>query len=159
MHRNEKDEENSTLSRPRSVIRDLGILLTENRGTDLVGCGKSNSSRPHPQPECTHGTSSDGRKIDELVLKSRGHQQAPRGARGRAPTPLTSPNWGNRGQLENKLRSRDTTKRPDCDTIPRSYWAHRKHATQVTQTRTRTRARNNDGGGVTTVPTRLRPTS
>ena len=35
MHRNEKDEENSTLCKPRSVIRDLGILRRENRGTDL----------------------------------------------------------------------------------------------------------------------------
>ena len=36
MQHNEKDQENGTSCKPRSVFRDLEILRRENRGTDLM---------------------------------------------------------------------------------------------------------------------------
>ena len=36
MQHNEKDQENGTSCKPRSVFRDLEILRRENRGTDLI---------------------------------------------------------------------------------------------------------------------------
>ena len=45
MHHNERDQENGTSCKPRSVIRDLEILRRENRGTDLIDDAENHSSK------------------------------------------------------------------------------------------------------------------